>query len=75
MLFPHRHPRLYRHPNVETGQQTHHLRTDEGRNIGIEIRDSEKRGSRIGPPPDLPHGEEDSVPSNDKGISLSLNGS
>lgn len=48
---------------------------EEGRVIGIEIHDPEKNGRRIGPPPDLPQGDEDDAPSHDEQIFVQLNGS
>ena len=45
-----------------------------GRVIGLEIRDPEKDGRRIGPPPDVLQGYFDNAPSNDEEIFVPLNG-
>ena len=47
---------------------------EEGRVIGLEFRDPEKNGRRIGPPPDVQQGDEDNAPSSDKEIFVPLNG-
>ena len=47
---------------------------EEGRVIGLEFRDPEKNGRRIGPPPDVQQGDEDNAPSNDEEIFVPLNG-
>ena len=47
---------------------------EEGWVIGLEIRDPEQNGRRIGPPPDVPQGDEDNAPSNDEEIFVPLNG-
>ena len=47
---------------------------EEGWVIGLEIRDPEQNGRRIGPPPDVQQGDEDNAPSNDEEIFVPLNG-
>lgn len=47
---------------------------EDGRVIGLEFRDPEKNGRRIGPPPDVQQGDEDDATSNDTEILVALNG-
>ena len=47
---------------------------ESGRVIGIEFRDPEKNGRRIGPPPDVQQGDVDNAPCNDEEIFVLLNG-
>lgn len=47
---------------------------EEGRIIGLEFRDPEINGRRIGPAPDVQQGDEDNAPCNDEEIFVPLNG-
>lgn len=47
---------------------------EEGRNIGLQIRDPENNGRRIGPPPDLPLEDDDITLSSDEEDFVSLKG-
>ena len=47
---------------------------EEGRNFGLEIRNPEKNGRRIGPPPNVQQGDMDDATSNDEEIFVAING-
>ena len=47
---------------------------EEGRNFGLEIRDPERNGRRVGPPPNVLQGDMDDAISNDEEIYVALNG-